>query len=171
MIAAAVSTISGLRQQRLWLAVALLALAGIGMSAYLTMTHFADKPIVCAGLGSCATVQDSEYATFLGMPVALLGLGAYATIGALALLAPRFSWAAIAAFGVAFGGLLYSVYLTYIELAVIDAICLWCVGSAINITLITALTLSGVLREPPTEVTAPETVTVPRQRLARSRAR
>lgn len=172
MTAAITSTISGLRQQRIWLAVVLLSLAGIGMGTYLTMTHFADKPIVCAGLGSCATVQDSAYAKFLGMPVALLGLGAYAAIGGLALLAPRLAWAAIAAFGVAFGGLLYSAYLTYVELAVIDAICLWCVGSAINITVITALTLAGVLREPsPAVAPALEPVMVPQRRLARSRAR
>lgn len=133
---------SAVQSSLLWRAVAVLAAAGALISGYLTYTHYAHQPVVCAGLGSCATVQSSEYAELVGVPVALLGLGMYIVIGVLALLAHRPEWPALAAFGIALCGTLYSGYLTWIELAVLDAICLWCVASAAVIA--TAMVLAGV---------------------------
>jgi uncharacterized membrane protein len=64
-----------------------LAMAGAGIGGFLTVIHWADKPVICGGLGSCATVQSSAYAAIAGVPVALLGLLLYLTIGACAVLA------------------------------------------------------------------------------------
>jgi uncharacterized membrane protein len=122
------------RSTLLWRLAALAAVAGALISAYLTATHWSDQPVICAGLGSCATVQSSDYATVAGVPVALLGLVMYAALAACALLAPRNPTAALAAFGIALAGTLYSGYLTWVELGVLQAICLWCVGSALAVT-------------------------------------
>jgi uncharacterized membrane protein len=57
-----------------WVGLALLGLPGIGVAAYLTYSHWADRPTVCGGVGQCELVQTSEYSDIAGVPVALLGL-------------------------------------------------------------------------------------------------
>jgi uncharacterized membrane protein len=103
--------------------------------------HFDANALVC-GLGDCHTVQASAYATIGPVPVALLGLGMYATIlGCLLVVRRRPDWefaSTASAFAMALAGLVYAAYLTWIEVAVIDAICQWCVVSAV---LTAALTL------------------------------
>lgn len=118
-----------------------LALAGIAVAAYLTVVHFNSDTLVC-GLGDCHTVQSSEFATVGPIPVALLGLGMYAIVLVCHLVAGKQpAWSSTArsiAFAVALAGSVYALYLTWIEVAVIEAICQWCVVSAI---LTLALTL------------------------------
>lgn len=123
-----------------------LLLAGLAISAYLTYTHYADVAPICTIGRSCEKVQQSDYALILGVPVALLGL-----IGDLAILAAiwvRREIALYAAFGLALVGVGFSVYLTYLELFVIHAICQWCVAHAVVITLVLALVTYWVLRQP-----------------------
>ena len=111
-----------------------LALAGMGISAYLGFVHYSGVPLYCTGAGGCHTVQSSQYATLVGVPVSLLGFVLYAAIFAAGLLALRGSAAGDAAalltFGMALSGVLYSGYLTWLELYRIYAICGWCVTSA-----------------------------------------
>ncbi|MFN8557511.1 MAG: vitamin K epoxide reductase family protein [Dehalococcoidia bacterium] len=133
-------------RQGIMLTIAALAAAGAGISAYLTFVHLTHRSVFCAGFSSCDTVNASPYAELAGVPVALLGLGAYVVILGLALAAGRVTWAEPALLLTAFFGLLYSAYLTWIELAVIHAVCAWCVASAIVITAITALAVIGYLR-------------------------
>jgi uncharacterized membrane protein len=109
------------------LAAALVAVAGIGVAAYLTWTHYAGDEALCPVGGGCATVQESEYAELLGVPVALLGLLAYVAI--LALVAWDAPPARLAAAALAFTGLLFSAYLLVVQLFVIDAICIWCLAN------------------------------------------
>lgn len=114
-----------------------LALLGIGVAGYLTYTHFQEQALVCT-FGGCHTVQESEYATLGPIPIATLGLGMYIAVAATALLrivpnrllAPDI--ANLAAWGMAFAAVLYYAYLTYLELFVIEAICQWCVASAVT---------------------------------------
>lgn len=135
-----------LRMRPVAAAIFALALAGMGVSAYLTSLHYADRPPVCAGLGSCATVQQSAYSEMAGIPVALLGLGAYAFIAVMLAARERWPLADTGLLAASFVGVLYSAYLTWIELAVLHAVCLWCVASAVIITLIAGLALLLVLR-------------------------
>lgn len=137
------------RPWRLAAAIVALALAGAAVSAYLTAVHYAHRPVFCGGLSSCDTVNTSAYAEVLGLPVALLGLLAYLSIAVLVLLRRRFSWAEPALLTVAATGMLYSGYLTWVELAVLHAVCLWCVASAVIITVITVLATVLTLRVPP----------------------
>lgn len=111
-----------------------LAALGILLAAYLTWVHFNSGSLVC-GLGDCRTVQASEYATIGPVPVAVLGLGMYviaflANVAGLVQPARALPFAMVA-FGVLLAGTLYAVYLTWLEVAVIRAICQWCVASAI----------------------------------------
>jgi uncharacterized membrane protein len=113
-----------------------LALGGIVVSAYLTLIHYRDDLLVCA-VGGCHTVQKSPYAEMGGIPVALLGLGMFALMTALMVLRwTRPAWwgmITLATFGLALAGAVFAVYLTYLELFVIHAVCQWCVLTAILI--------------------------------------
>lgn len=120
---------------------AVLALAGAGIASYLTTVHYAGQPIVCSGIGDCELVNQSKYASLAGVPVALLGGLAYASLLALIAAAWLRRWAAplALAWAVALAGFAFSMYLTYIELAVLDAICVYCVASAGIMTALLAL--------------------------------
>lgn len=125
--------------RRLDLLTLALAVAGIVLAGYLTIVHYRANLLVC-GISSCHTVQASKYAVFLGIPVAVLGLAMYIALAILALarlrLPGRADQATYAVFTLAFVGVLFSGYLTAIELWVINAICQWCVVSAILVTII-----------------------------------
>jgi uncharacterized membrane protein len=118
-----------------WLLLSALSLAGLGTSGYLVYSHYADSPTVCAGIGSCEFVQTSEYSEMAGVPVALLGFAFFIALAGLC--AVRLirgdrvtSWAQPAVFSMSLGGTTFVAYLTYVELFVIDAICIWCVATA-----------------------------------------
>ncbi len=130
----------------------LLAVLGTLVAAYLvTVALDPDKEVACGPLGDCHAVQSSRYAEVAGIPVAAFGLAMY--LGVLALTAGRVArigspelGAAFATltFSLALGGVVYSAYLTYLELAVIEAICIWCVTSAAIITGVFALSIPDV---------------------------
>lgn len=115
---------------------AVLAAVGLGVAAYLAFTHYAHQPIACSGIGDCEYVNSTEYAELAGIPVAVLGAGAYAAMFALAGVAwLRGNATALAvAWATSLAGFAFSAYLTYIELYVIDAICVYCVVSACVMT-------------------------------------
>jgi uncharacterized membrane protein len=126
-----------------------LALAGVLIAGYLTYVHYADTETVCVGGGGgCERVQTSEYADLAGVPVALIGLIGYLAL-ALAAWLPG-ERAALAAAALALGGAGFSLYLTYLELFVIDAICQWCVASAVVMTALAIVTVTRLLRMEPT---------------------
>ena len=116
----------------------LAALLGLGISGYLTYVHYAGIEPICAASGGCEKVQSSSYADVAGVPVALLGLIGYAAI-LLAVVLPGEA-ARMAAFSMALVGFGFSLYLTYLELFEIDAICQWCVASAVVMTVLAVLT-------------------------------
>ena len=126
-------------ERRLRAAIAVLAVAGIGIATYLTYIHYADVEAFCvAGGGSCQKVQTSDYAELAGIPVAVLGLVGYALIlGSLWVPGDN---GRLAGAVLALSGFGFSLYLTYRELFTIDAICQWCVASAVVMTLLAVLT-------------------------------
>jgi uncharacterized membrane protein len=137
--------VTAVRQDRLRVAMAGLALLGIAIAGYLTWVHYAGlKPVCLSGGGGCEKVQSSQYADVAGIPVALLGLiGYFGVLGSLWLRGDK---------GLTLGvlltliGLGFSAYLTYRELFTIDAICQWCVASAVVMTVLTGLALVRFLR-------------------------
>lgn len=133
------------------MAVAVLSLIGLFVALYL-WAHNAGLtgPIVC-GIGDCATVQSSEYAYIGPVPVSAIGVMGYLALTALSLLGLRPAWRESAAVGGlllagASFGVAFSAWLTYLEAAVIDAWCQYCVASAIIITLVFIATLPEIRR-------------------------
>lgn len=129
---------------------AIVALSAIGasISAYLTWVHYSGSLALCVGAAGCETVQASRYATLGPVPVALIGLIGLGTIGALALWrlragAPPASLTAL--FGLSVGASVFVVYLTYVELFVIGAICPWCVSVAVTTVAILVLAARAAL--------------------------
>jgi len=121
--------------------VALLALTGLFVALYLTLYKAGLIGQLSCSIGSCETVNTSSWSTLLGLPVAAWGLGFYIVALAVAVLGTQDRWAdarsvSVALVALSGWGVLFSAWLTYLELFVIDAICMWCVVSAILVTLI-----------------------------------
>lgn len=123
-------------------AIAALAVLGLAISAYLTWVHYAGIEPVCSGISDCERVQSSTYAELVGIPVAVIGVVGYATI--LASLGTRVEVTALLSYlAVAFSG-----YLTWAELFRIEAICQWCVASAVVSLVIAVLATVRALGAP-----------------------
>jgi uncharacterized membrane protein len=123
-------------------AIAGLALLGLAISIYLTYVHYAGIEPVCSSISNCERVQSSEYADLVGIPVAVLGIAGYAAI--LASLLTRVDVTAL----LSYLAVAFSAYLTWAELFKIDAICQWCVASAIITVAIAVLATLRALRAP-----------------------
>jgi len=130
---------------------ALTSLLGLFVSAYLYLYKIGRIGTLACGSGDCETVQTSPWSRFLGVEVALIGLIGYAVLLVVALVALRSSQVerrppALLLTALAAGGVLFTGYLTYVELFVIHAICRWCVGSAAIIVTILVLGLLELRR-------------------------
>ena len=119
-----------------------LVVLGLAVAGYLSFVEVGGTRAVCGPVGDCNAVQQSPYARLFGfVPVALLGLAGYVAVAA-AWLAQYYGpaalrrAAALSVWGVALIGAFFSIYLTFLEPFVIGATCLWCLTSAITITLI-----------------------------------
>jgi uncharacterized membrane protein len=123
-----------------------LALAGAAISAYLTWIHYAEVEPLCTGISDCVRVQTSEYAKLAGIPVAVIGLVGYLAV--FASLAARGANGRLLTAFLALVGAGFSVYLTYVELAVIHAVCQWCIASALVMILLAGVTVARLLRMP-----------------------
>jgi len=115
-------------------------------SAYLTIIKFTNSPIYCTpGLGNCETVQNSQWSTIWGIPIALLGAIAFLILILCFVFERRIpmlnKYSQYLIFGISFFGFLYSLFLTYLELFVIHAICQWCLLSAICMTIVFIVTI------------------------------
>jgi uncharacterized membrane protein len=130
---------------RLRAAVGLVALLGLGVASYLTAVHYAHVAPVCS-TGGCETVQRSSYAELRGVPVAVLGVAAYAVVLATTLV--RGLAAASAGALVALAAAAFSGYLLWAQLARIHAICQWCVGNDGIVAVLAALCVARLLAEP-----------------------
>jgi uncharacterized membrane protein len=119
-----------------------LTLGGLGIAGYLAYVETQAVATLCGPVGDCNAVQSSPYAYLFGvLPIGVLGVVAYLSILAVWLwgrmrddMVARY--APLAVFGLALVGTLFSFYLTYLEAFVIEAICAWCLTSAVVITLL-----------------------------------
>lgn len=141
--------------------IALLALVGVLISAYMAAYKFGLLGTIACGTGGCATVQNSPWSVFMGIPVPVIGLVGYGLLMLTALLGlqPRFDEdrrvAVVLLLG-ALGGAAFSGYLTYLEASVIHAWCRWCIVSAVlaGLILLLALPEIGRLRDRPDDDSA-----------------
>lgn len=119
-----------------------LSVIGIGVAAYLSYIELTATEALCGPVGDCHSVQTSPYAFLFGiLPVGVLGLAGYLAIVA--------AWwtkengplnlrktATLALWGFAWFGILFSIYLTFLEPFVIGATCAWCITSAVVMSLV-----------------------------------
>jgi uncharacterized membrane protein len=156
MVAALLHSLVRLRRQNgmpgsgTSVALLLTVLVGLGISGYTAYAALAEVELMCGPLGGCSAVQESEYSKLFGIPMGVLGLIGYSVILVTWLIARYLSpqgggwywlpWA------VALFGVLFSLRLTSLEHFVIGATCLWCLGSAVSITVVLWL-LSGCTRK------------------------
>src|SRR4029079_7710676 len=135
--------VTSLRADRPTTVATVLTLAGIAIAAYLTYVHYEGLSPVCT-TGGCERVQASSYSEIGPIPVALLGLIGY--VWSRASLSVHGDVGRALTFMLTLSGFAFSVYLTYLEVFVIDALCQWCLGSAVVMTLLFIASLVRLLR-------------------------
>ena len=124
--------------------IAFVATLGIGVATYITIAESGGGAPAClAGGSGCETVAKSSYSHIAGVNIAIFGI-----IGYVMLLATAFfvnDLARFAGFAIALGGFGFSVYLTYLEIFKIEAICQWCVASAVLMTILFLLNATRLI--------------------------
>jgi uncharacterized membrane protein len=129
-------------------AMTLLAVVGLGIAAYLLTSRILGEPPACGPVKGCETVAASEYATLFGVPVALFGVVFSAVLATACV-----TWwrradrrALYTAYGLGLAGIIAVAYLTYLEIFVIGAICVWCAGYAVTVVAGWVLTAAAALK-------------------------
>jgi uncharacterized membrane protein/thiol-disulfide isomerase/thioredoxin len=129
-------------------AIPILCIIGLGVASYLAYVEATQVEVVCGPVGDGNTVQQSEYAQLFGiLPIGILGIAGYMMI-LLAWVIGRFTkkrkagYASLAMLGVSAFGVLFSIYLTFLEPFVIGATCAWCLTSAIIMTALLWLSIA-----------------------------
>jgi uncharacterized membrane protein len=134
-----------------WWAYLILTVIGLVDSLYLLWIKIANDKVYCLpGIGDCWTVNTSKYSSVFGIPVSIFGIIGYALILLVFLFEnkqPVLKKNGLnILFGLTFFGFLYSIYLTYIELFVIFAICPFCVVSAAAMLILFFMTLVRLVK-------------------------
>ena len=125
-------------------AIAFLAALGIGVATYIAIADSGGgSPVCIAGGHGCATVAKSSYSHVAGVNIAIFGIVGYVLLLVSAFFANDV--ARLGGFAVALGGFGYSVFLTYLEIFKIEAICQWCVASAVLMTILLLLNATRLI--------------------------
>lgn len=120
----------------------ILVVIGIIIAGYLSYTKLANTSTICVegDAFNCDVVNSSAYSKIAGIPIAYLGLATYLFIGAILLLENRVAflqeYGIMLLFGVTLFGFMYSMYLIYVQAAILKAFCVWCLGHEVVITLL-----------------------------------
>jgi uncharacterized membrane protein len=138
-----------------WVYRGLIALSVIGLlvSIYMTIYKLTDNNAMCLGSGDCSVVNASRYAEVNGIPVAVIGIAGYAAILAILYFGSRGRGflsenGSLLVFGLALTGFLFTLWLVYVEVALIKALCPFCVTSQVAMTLIFILATIRLVRQP-----------------------
>jgi uncharacterized membrane protein len=120
----------------------ILVVIGIIVSSYLSYSHLSNTSVVCVE-GSefdCGLVQSSVYSKLFGVPIAYLGLLTYLMLGALLLLEDRSEliaeYGTIMIFGITLFAFLYSIWLVYVQVFILQALCQWCLTHEVVMTIL-----------------------------------
>lgn len=129
-----------------------LATLGLLVAIYMTVFKLTDNQNMCLGNGGCSVVNNSVYAEVYGIPVAVVGALGYAAILAVLTLSERWPFlkknAILINFGLCLAGFLFTVYLIYVEVALIHALCPFCLASQAIMTMLFAVAVVRLVREP-----------------------
>ena len=129
-----------------------LTVLGLFVSVYMTIFKFTENENMCLGNGGFSVVNSSIYAEVYGIPVAVIGVIGYAALLAVLLVETRNSFFAengtLIIFGLALIGFLFTLYLIYVEIALIHALCPFCITSQITMTLFFIISVIRLVRQP-----------------------
>jgi uncharacterized membrane protein len=130
----------------------ILAIIGLLVSIYMTVYKVTSDDALCLGSGDCSTVNASRYSEVYGIPVATIGIAGYFAILLVHWYERRDSFfqknGALIVFGMALTGFLFTVYLIYIEFAILRALCPFCLVSQIAMTGIFVISVARLIRQP-----------------------
>ncbi len=129
-----------------------LTILGLLVSIYMTVYKLTSNDTMCLGSGDCHTVNASIYSEVNGIPVAVLGILGYASILAVLFFETRNRFfrenGTLMVFGLSLTGFIFTVWLIYVEIALIKAICPFCVTSQVAMTLIFILAVVRLIKQP-----------------------
>jgi uncharacterized membrane protein len=131
----------------------LLVLIGLFIAGYLSYLKLAAAPAVCVDAGpfDCNVVLNSQYSELAGVPIAYLGFGVYALIGLVMLFERRHSfleqYGSLLIFGIGLFAWLFSMWLVYVQVALLGALCPWCLSHELNFTFLFALICLRLYRD------------------------
>ena len=125
----------------------ILVVIGLAISGYLSYVKLTEVPLVCVAnsdVFNCEVVQNSAYSQIAGIPVAWLGFATYAVLFVLLLLENRIGFlrqnGILVIFAITIFAWLYSMYLVYLQLFVLQALCPWCLAHEATMTLLFIVT-------------------------------
>lgn len=125
---------------------------GLLVSIYMTIFKLTDNSSMCLGNGGCSVVNASRYSEVYGFPVAAIGILGYVALLAVHLMENRNDFlrenATLVFFGMALTGFLFTAYLVYVEIALIKALCPFCITSQISMTIIFIISAIRLLQQP-----------------------
>jgi uncharacterized membrane protein len=129
-----------------------LTIIGLLVSIYMTIYKFFPDSNMCVGSSGCESVNSSRYSEVSGIPVAVFGIGGYAAILAVLLLEKRNQFVkengSMLFFGLSITGFLFTVWLIYVEIALLKALCPFCLTSQAVMTVIFILSVIRLIRQP-----------------------
>lgn len=130
----------------------ILVVIGLLISGYLTYTKLTDTATQCVDSGAfnCDAVQSSSYSRLFGIPIQYLGLVSYLVIGALILLEDRVAflrdYGMMIQFGIILFAFLFSAWLVYVQVFVLESLCVWCLGHEVTMTLLFIVSIPRLMR-------------------------
>lgn len=129
-----------------------LTIVGLLVSIYMTIYKITANDSMCLGSGDCSTVNASRYSEVNGIPVGLIGVIGYLSILAIHWLERRNEFfetnGSMIFFGVSLIGFFFTIWLVYVEVALLKAYCPFCITSQVTMTLIFILSVIRVIRQP-----------------------
>jgi len=129
-----------------------LATLGLLVSIYMTIYKYTSNDQMCLGSGDCHIVNTSRYSEVNGIPVGLLGVFGYASILGILWLERKNEFfkanGSMILFGVSLIGFFFTLWLIYVEVALLKAYCPFCITSQVTMTLIFILSVIRVIRQP-----------------------
>jgi len=130
----------------------MLTILGLLVSIYMTIFKITNNAKMCIGSHGCSVVNSSRYAEVNGIPVAVLGVVGYAAILAVLLLERRPGFfrqnGTLLFFGLSLTGFLFTLYLIFVEVALIKAYCPFCITSQAAMTLIFIISVIRLVKQP-----------------------
>ena len=130
----------------------ILAVIGLLVSIYMTIYKITSNNAMCLGSGDCSTVNASRYAEVYGIPVATIGIAGYFAILMTHWYEQRDKFfeknGPMLIFGLALTGFLFTLYLIYVEFALLHALCPFCLTSQVSMTVIFIISIIRLVRQP-----------------------